>query len=161
MFRFTVPRFSIFLFLCLLSWNCTKIDNTIIGSDLLPVVDNVNTFDTLIDVIANNFDSADCARVYPADDHVLGYISNDPYFGKTTAAIFTELKPANFPYSFPATAADITLDSVVLVLSYKRLYGDSAIPQKIDVYQVSTVITRKLKRIKFYSMVLYINKINK
>jgi hypothetical protein len=123
--------------LCLLSWNCTKIDNTIIGSDLLPVVDNVNTFDTLIDVMANNFDSADCAKIYPVDDHVLGYVSNDPYFGKTTAAIFTELKPSNFPYSFPATAANITLDSVVLVLSYKRLYGDSVTPQKLNVYQAS------------------------
>ncbi len=137
MFRSTIPCFFSLLFLGLLSWNCTKIDNTIIGSDLLPVVDNVNTFDTLIDVIANNFDSADCAKIYPVHDHVLGFISNDPYFGKTTAAIFTELKPANFPYSFPATAANITLDSVVLVLSYKRLYGDSVTPQKLNVYQAS------------------------
>lgn len=137
-FRLKITFFFSLLFSCLLSWNCTKIDNTNIGSDLLPVVDNVNTFDTLINVIANNFDSADCAEVYPNDDHVLGYISDDPYFGKTTAAIFTELKPAGFPYSFPATAANMTLDSVVLVLSYKRLYGDSLTPQKVNVYQVNT-----------------------
>ena len=138
MFRLTIPCFFSLLFFCLLSWNCTKIDTTNIGSDLLPVVDNVNTFDTLINVIANNFDSTDCAKVYSGDDHVLGYIGNDPYFGKTTAAIFTELKPASFPYSFPATEANMTLDSVVLVLSYKRLYGDSVTPQKVNVYQVST-----------------------
>ena len=127
-----------FLFFCILS-GCTKIDNTTIGADLLPVVDNVHTFDTTLDVIANNFDSVDkdCAKIYPLDDHVLGTISNDPYFGTTTASIFTELKPTSFPYQLPATFANITLDSVVLVLSYKRLYGDSTLPQKADVYQVS------------------------
>ncbi|MEP6596953.1 MAG: DUF4270 family protein, partial [Ginsengibacter sp.] len=128
-----------FLFFCILAWGCTKIDNTTIGADLLPVVDNVHTFDTTLDVIANNFDSVskDCAKIYPLDDHILGTISNDPYFGTTTAAIFTELKPTSFPYQLPATFANITLDSIVLVLSYKRLYGDSTLPQKADVYQVS------------------------
>jgi hypothetical protein len=127
------------LFFCVLNWGCTKIDNTTIGSGLLPAVDNVNTFDTTFKVIAINFDSVfkDCAQIYPLDDHVLGTISNDPYFGTTMAAIFTELKPATFPYKLPTTFANITLDSVVLVLSYKRLYGDSLLPQKVDVYEVS------------------------
>lgn len=118
--------------------SCTKIDNTGIGADLLPAVDNVNTFEKVVPVIANNFDTAKCALIYPVDDHVLGYIGNDPYFGTTTAAIYTELKPASFPYVLPATFANITLDSAVLVLSYKRVYGDSTMAQKVNVYQVTT-----------------------
>jgi hypothetical protein len=133
------------LFFFALNLSCTKIDTTDIGSGLLPVVDNVHTFDTLLEVVANNFDSVakDCAEVYYSDDHVLGYISNDPYFGTTVASIFTELKPTDFPYKLPAKASDITLDSAVLVLSYKRLYGDSTSPQKVNVYQVSRVDTFK------------------
>jgi len=33
------------------------------------------------------------------------------------------------------------LDSAVLILSYKRVYGDSTLPQKADVYQVNTIDT--------------------
>ena len=128
------------LFVCFLNFSCTKIDTTTLGADLLPVVDNVNTFDTILNVIATNVDSVnkDCAQIYPVDDHILGYISNDPYFGTTTASIYTQLEPPYFPYKLPASAANMSLDSVVLVLSYKRLYGDSTIPQKVDVFQVST-----------------------
>ena len=126
-----------FLFLFILISGCTKIDNTNIGADLLPAVDNVNTFDTVLDVIANNFDSVltDCTKIYPSDDHVLGTINNDPYFGTTIASIFTELKPDFFPYTLPASFANISLDSIVLVLSYKRGYGDTTVPQKVNVYQ--------------------------
>lgn len=144
MFRTSICASAIYLlFFCFLNWNCTKIDNTTVGAGLLPAVDNINTFETTLDVIANNFDSVskDCAQIYPLDDHVLGTITNDPYFGTTTAAIFTELKPATFPYKLPATFANITLDSIVLVLSYKRLYGDSILPQKVNVYQVSATDT--------------------
>ncbi|MEP6594641.1 MAG: DUF4270 family protein, partial [Ginsengibacter sp.] len=108
-------------------------------SGLLPAVDNINTFDTVISVIVNNFDSVfkDCAKIFPSDDHVLGTINNDPYFGTTTAKIFAELKPDVFPFKLPAAFTNITLDSVVLVLSYHRLYGDSTLPQKVDIYKVS------------------------
>ncbi len=128
------------LFICFLNFNCTKIDTTTIGENLLPAVDNVNTFDTVLNVIATNFDSVykDCGKVYPADDHILGYISNDPLLGTTTASIYTQAAPPYFPFQLPASAANMTLDSVVLVLSYKRLYGDSTIPQKADVYEVNT-----------------------
>ena len=130
--------FIYILVFSVVTWGCTKIDNTSIGADLLPAVDNVNTFDTTLEVIANNFDSVstDCAKIYPSDDHVLGTISNDPYFGTTTAKIFAELKPEVFPFKLPTAFANITLDSVVLVLSYQRLYGDSTLPQKVDVYKV-------------------------
>lgn len=129
---------SVLLLITFFNWNCTKIDNTELGGGLIPVVDNVHTFDTVLSVIANNFDSVskDCVKIFPGDFHSLGFISNDPYFGTTRSIIYTEFKPPFFPYNFPAIR---TLDSIVLVLSYKSAYGDSTIPQKVDVYQVSGI----------------------
>jgi hypothetical protein len=126
---------SCFFLFCILNWNCTKIDNTGIGADLLPAVDNVNTFDTLINVIANNFDSssANCFTIYPQDEHSLGYIGTNPLFGKTTSIIYTELKPTSFPFKF---AANTAIDSIVLVLSYKKTFGDTTVPQKVNVYKI-------------------------
>ncbi len=117
---------------------CTKIDNTSLGSELIPAVDNVNTFETIISVVANNFDSLNCTTIFATDNHVLGYISNDPYFGKTTAAIYAELKPSSFPFVLPTAYTNISIDSVVLVLNYTGAYGDTLSSQKVDVYQVST-----------------------
>lgn len=142
MIRAKLPLiFTGLIFISFLSWNCTKIDTTDIGGGLIPAVDNVNTFDTIISVVANNIDSTvfpgkGCATIYPTDDHVLGYISNDPYFGTTKATIYTELKPPTFPFNFAAKPADRTLDSIVLILNYRSLYGDSTIPQRVEVHEI-------------------------
>lgn len=124
-----------------LSWQCTKIDSTTLGGDLIPAIDNVNTFEEIISVVANNYDSIPdgkgCATVFPTDDHALGYIGTDPIFGTTKAIIYTELKPARFPFGFAAKAADRTLDSVVLVLSYKNIFGDSSKPQRVEVHEIA------------------------
>lgn len=145
MIRTKLPlAFTGLLFFSFLSWNCTKIDTTTLGGNLIPAIDNVNTFDTLINVVANNIDSVpfgkECTIVYPTDDHVLGYIGNDPYFGTTKATIYTELKPA-FPFSFGGKPAERTLDSIVLVLSYRKAYGDSTSPQGVRVHQISNTFT--------------------
>ncbi len=133
--------FTALIIFSLLNWQCTKIDSTNIGGGLIPAVDNVNVFDTIINVVANNFDSIPfgkgCATIYPTDEHALGYIANDPYFGTTKATIYTELKPGTFPFAFQGKPADRTLDSIVLVLSYKRTYGDSTIAQRVDVHQIT------------------------
>lgn len=132
--RFASVCILVFSFL---NFHCTKIDTTTIGAGLIPAVDNVNTFDTVLTVIANNFDtvSTDCANVYPSENHVLGYIGNDQYFGTTIASIFTQFSAPNFPFFFPASAPDLKLDSVVLVLSYRTFYGDTTLPQKVNVYR--------------------------
>ncbi|MEO6330525.1 MAG: DUF4270 family protein, partial [Ginsengibacter sp.] len=138
-----------FSFFCVLNFNCTKIDSTDIGADLLPAVDNVNTFDTVLNVIANNFDTAstECFIIYPQDEHSLGYIKNNPLFGTTKSIIYTELKPDVYPFNFPANR---TLDSVVLVLSYKAAYGDTTASQKVNVYQISNLFTPDTSSCKFY-----------
>ncbi len=117
---------------------CTKIETTTIGSGLIPPIDGVTTLDTELSVITNNFiDSAsDSLRVYKSDEHVIGVINNDPVFGKTVAETYFELKPASYKFSFPGGASVIP-DSAVLILSYKGVYGDTAVHQNWEVRELS------------------------
>lgn len=128
---------SALIFLFFLSWSCTKIDTTNLGANLIPVVDNIHTFDTTLNVVANNFDTTVCDSVSRSDLHALGIIPNDPYFGKTTASMYFELKPKFYPFTFPASDKDsLILDSAILVLHYSHSYGDTLLPQKVQVYKL-------------------------
>ncbi len=122
------------MLLILLQVSCTKIETTTMGGDLIPAVDNVTTFDTLLTVISNNYIPADTTRLTQGADHAAGGISSDPLFGTSKATIFFEMKPAGFPYKF----SDSTLyfDSAVLILQFNRYYGDSTSPLTFNLYEV-------------------------
>ena len=79
------------LFSTSLFFSCRKInDATTLGGDLIPVVDNVTTFDTLLSVETYNdlfTDLTDSTRLTSTSTHFAGYIGNDPLFGKTNAKI--------------------------------------------------------------------------
>ena len=130
---------GIILILISYAFGCTKVDNTSIGQNLIPTVDNIHTFDTTFSVIATNFDDNECDTIHRTDLQALGIISNDPYFGKTDANIYVELKPASFPFNFPAAGGpdSLSVDSAVLVLQYSHSFGDTNILQKVNVYQLS------------------------
>jgi Domain of unknown function (DUF4270) len=128
-----------------LTFSCTKIDTTTLGSDLIPAVDNVTTFaDTLNINCTQGIFNDTITRVARTDLHVLGSISNDPVFGKTAADLYLELKPNFFPYYFgnagdTINAAQIPgtgFDSVVLCLAVKSFYGDTNATQIFSVYQI-------------------------
>jgi hypothetical protein len=125
-----------------LFFSCRKInDATTLGGDLIPVVDNVNTFDTTISVETYNdlfTDITDSTRLGTTATHWVGYINNDPLFGKTNAISYFELTPTVFPYVFDFQNKDsIThLDSVVLVMGYSKTYGDSTSPVNLTVYGI-------------------------
>ncbi len=121
---------------------CTKIETTTLGSDLIPVVDNINTFDTVLDVISTNYIPVDSTRMFASDQHVVGGISNDPQFGTSKATMFFEMKPSTFPFSFAPKDSIIAFDSAVLVLDYVGYYGDSATPVNFNLYQVETPMQR-------------------
>ena len=126
--------------------SCTKIVSTEVGKDLIPAIDNISTFDTTLEIIANNGIFGDStfprmgggAGVLP--DYALGYISQDPQFGTVNASIYFEAKPQLFPFYFEAPKDSLTLDSAVLCLSYSTTFGDTTAPQKIDVYALDTEI---------------------
>lgn len=117
---------------------CTKINPTDIGTDLLPVVDNVHTFDTTLRVYADNYLFNDSSRVNPFSENALGLIEDDPQFGKTEAQIYLSVVPASLTAN-PFTSIDsiVGMDSVVLGLQYTGLYGDSNAIQKINVYEIA------------------------
>ena len=120
--------------------SCTRIDTTDIGNGLIPAVDNVNTFDTIFNVVTNNYLFDDSSRVYDDEDHALGTIKNDPVFGKTTAGFYVSMTPASFAVSPFANATEIKfpIDSVVLSFSFKGVYGDSINLQRFHVYEIDS-----------------------
>ena len=133
------------LFFSFFNSGCSKLDTTDIGSDLLPAVDNVTTFDTLLTInTTQGIFSQDSTIVNTGDDHVLGRISNDPLFGTTQAGVYAQFKPTFFPFYYGnakdtinnSLAPGTGFDSVVLCLSYKGFWGDSSLPVTLEVRQV-------------------------
>lgn len=135
-----IPTISAFFSIVLLTTiiSCTRITSTDIGAGLIPAVDGVNTFDTIITVETNTFLDADTARIYRYDNQVLGAITNDPLFGKTNAVLNFELKPTFYPFFIPGAKDSIVVDSAVLILSYRSFYGDSLQPLRLTVSEIST-----------------------
>lgn len=126
----------------IITWGCTKIDTTTLGSDLIPVVDNVSTFADTLDITTSQGIFNDTSRVVYTDRHVLGSITNDPLFGKTTSDLYLQLKPPFFPYYFGNSGDTIThFDSAVLCLSFHSFYGDTLMPQTFTVYEINNATT--------------------
>ncbi len=148
MHRFSCSLFvPILLFLAIINWNCSKINTTSIGQDLIPAVDNVSTFADTLEINTTQAVFFDTTRVSNTDNHTLGSITNDPVFGTTKANVFVELKPAFFPYYFGNTGDTVDavvnpapntsgFDSIVLCLAFKGLYGDTTKKQRFDVFKI-------------------------
>jgi hypothetical protein len=137
--------------------SCTKIESTDIGAGLIPPVDNISTFDSSFLVQTRNF--FDTGYVYPlrTDNLVLGRISNDPSFGKTTGIINVELRPEYHKFRFRGVYNDLQLDSVVLVLSYRGVWGDTTNTdpavrsQTLRVYEIDPAGAKQLSPDSIYS----------
>jgi len=126
-----------FLIIVLINWSCTKLDTTNLGSDLIPVVDNINTFADTLDIQSTQAVFNDSTKLTLYEDYALGKITTDPIMGQTEARLFLQLKPAFYPYYFGAPKDTITaVDSVVLCLNYKGFYGDSTTPLTFTVNEV-------------------------
>lgn len=139
----------IVIFFLLINGGCTKIDSTTLGGDLIPAVDNVNTFDTIINLEGTQGLFNDTTRIGLNETHLLGSITNNPLFGQTNADIFLQLSPTFFPYYFGNAndTIDITkdpltgFDSAYLFLSFKAFYGDTNAPQKLQLFKLADTIT--------------------
>ena len=131
---------AIFTSILILLISCKKInESTSLGGDLIPAVDNITTFDTLLTVEAYNDTftlSTDTTFYGSSYTNYLGQINNDPFFGKTDAKLFLELKPASYKYTFLNKPDSLQIDSVVLVLDYVETYGDTTIAQTVNVYEI-------------------------
>lgn len=125
-------------FIIFLISSCTKIDTTDLGNGLLPAVDNVNTFETVLDIETDNFAFLNDTTEMPYNlDHAIGIIENDPDFGKTDAALYFDVAPSAFKmYPFFKKDSIVAVDSVVVSLAYKSLYGDSNSVQRFEVFEI-------------------------
>ncbi len=157
-------NFSIYssVFLLIITSGCTKIDSTSLGADLIPAVDNVTTFADTLEVFGTQGIFYDSTKLSVTSDHVIGAITNDPYFGTTRADAFLELKPGFFPFYFGAAGDTVVavlhgtpgtsgFDSAVLCLSFKAFYGDTTIPHNLRVYKIDNTTTN------FYDTARYLN----
>lgn len=131
---------AIFTSTLILLISCKKInESTTLGSDLIPVVDNITTFDTSLTVEAYNDTFSvltDTTKYNTRSTNYLGHIENDPFFGKTDAKLFLELLPPNAKYTFINRPDSLNIDSVVLILDYVETYGDTIALQTVNVYEI-------------------------
>src|SRR3954451_16405048 len=139
-------RFTLFLLLFFSA--CTKIVTTDIGSGLIPPVDSVDTKEMYLDIVSKNMTDT-VTRVGTSDDHALGFV-DDLLFGKTTASINVQLKPTSFPFYFPAGKDSLSIDSAVLILSYRGVWGDSSKTLAFRVFEISP-LAEKLSPDSVYS----------
>lgn len=124
-------------------WSCTKLDTTTIGEELLPEVDNINTFADTLDIITTqgSFTGTfqDTTKLTKNENYIIGKVV-DPLMGGTTAKLFLQFKPPYYPYFIGKIPKDTITqpDSVVLCLSYKDFWGDSTQPLQLQVFEVPT-----------------------
>ena len=113
-------------------FSCTKInESTELGDDLIPAVDNVNTFDTTLELQAAFFPFEDSSKHLFGENMALGRIT-DPAFGNTTADLYFNLSSPTYGAS-PFRDTITAIDSVVLSLSYTTAYGDTTAAAQIGV----------------------------
>lgn len=138
MFKRFLPTALIgYLFVVIVNWGCTKLDTTGLGSDLIPVVDNVNTFRDTLDILSTQGIFDDTFKITTSVSNVLGSINNDVLFGSTKADMYVQMKPLAFPYYFGGAGDTlVAVDSVVLCLAYAGAWGDTNSLQQLQVYQV-------------------------
>lgn len=128
---------GIFLVSTYAFYSCNKIDTTAIGTDLIPAVDNVNTFEEILEVESDNILMPDSTKLLNNDNHALG-ILNDPAYGSTNADIYFTIAPPTYgTYPFQKVDSIYSIDSVVLQLAYKGYYGDTMSMQTISVSEIA------------------------
>lgn len=120
--------------------SCKKINEaTELGSDLIPPIDNVNTFDTTLSVETVNalFTNLEDTTA-SSTTQFFGSVNNDPLFGKTEASMYFQLSPETIKKPFPSKDSIIGLDSVILVLNTLTVWGDTTAPQQVQVFEIPT-----------------------
>lgn len=119
---------------------CTRIDTTDLGNELIPAVDNVNTFDMTLDVTTDNLLLTDTVRILSSDDIPVGEIFDDPEFGQTVGNAYFTIYPstASKPqYPFYVKDSVKGIDSVVFQVAATGIYGDSNSTATFRLYEIA------------------------
>jgi hypothetical protein len=136
-FKLAVLTSFFVLFIILISLPACKKDPYTLGLSLLPPTDtlSVNTIDTAT-IVAYSL-AQDSIRTDENKTNILGSIV-DPVFGKTTASFCTQIRLSSEGVDF---GVNPVLDSVVLMLRYSSIYGNSDALQNVKVYELNETIT--------------------
>ena len=149
------PAFVFILSFVILFFSCKKINEpTTLGGDLIPPVDNVNTFDTTFEIVTKNVVFNDSTRLFYQDQVALGAV-NDPEFGRTETDVYFNIGSAvygTYPFiinrTFASNPDSLKIDSVVLSLAYQGTYGDTNSFQTVRVFEIAP--TAKFSRDSLY-----------
>lgn len=128
-YRDTIHKlFPLFLSVTVLLFSCKE--NTVIRTDVVPAIDNITVFgtDTLTLNTKSVLDDTVITNAYSSSFAVYvgaGAITNDPFFGKTTASFYFQVRPPQDNYSIDQSKFQV--DSAVLILPYSGFaYGDTS-----------------------------------
>jgi hypothetical protein len=135
-FRFRSLSLAIALFsLSVFFTACKDFDS--IGLDLISNPLNLKSETVALTAYTQLEDSM---IVSGAGIHLMGLI-NDPVFGKTKAGIFAEALPRTLPPAlFKIHPDSLVIDSVILSLGYLGSSGDTAVFQRLRVYEIDEII---------------------
>jgi hypothetical protein len=74
---------------------------------------------------------------------------NDPLFGRTDASFAAQFRLMNYNPAYPSTAS---IDSIVLRLTYKVIYGDTLSSQTLQVYELTGGLTFEAKYLSSFNV---------
>lgn len=123
--------FVAFTVFVLIGQSCKR--PTMLGEDLIPPYDQLHsqrqdTFTIITTTLPDDSAITSFNRLY-----ALGSLNNAE-FGKTSAAIYTQVNlPTNNLYLGP----NVVVDSIVLILNYGELYGDTTATHTVSVYKMT------------------------
>ena len=125
-----------FVGMVVIFWGC-KSDINDLGKDLLFPGDLVNVRNySEKNIMAYTFTDGN-QRTDEPEYNLLGTF-NDPIFGKTTADFACQFRLSAYPDSLKTSSINPQIDSLVLSLVYKEVYGDTLTPQHIKVYELGS-----------------------
>lgn len=132
-----IHRITLLLVLLTVLWSCNK-DPELLGLDLVPDSDLLNhaIIDTTT-IFAYTLREEKLITT-ALSTSLLGSMA-DPAFGTTTASIYTQFLLTNKP----KIDTNTIVDSMVLTIPFKGLYGDKNATQQIEVYQLNDPINKK------------------
>ena len=142
-----LPIVGVLFILSFLFAGCKKGDESL-GKNLLPGSSAVYNRSSLeVGTIRSFTYTDDKIRVDRPDVNFVGSF-NDPLFGRTDASFAAQFRLEANP-AFDATAV---LDSLVLRLTYKKIYGDTASYQTLKVYELTGDLNYEAKYLSSFNV---------
>jgi Domain of unknown function (DUF4270) len=145
-----LKRIILFFCVAITVANCTKLDTTTVGQDLIPPIDGINTLasDTF-SLTTENFIFNDSSRLFKGDDVYVGSLPSSVNFGTTKATLYTQFQPlTKFNWRAPkdsisqAANTNNGYDSAFVCLGLAStaldggIYGDSMQNTTFNVYEI-------------------------